>query len=263
MAGSQEPVTAPTVGPRHPPRAGDVGPGRYRGPAAATPPSPSGSPPIDAPPRLPGRGLFVAFEGGEGTGKSTQAALLFDWLGLREVPAVRTSEPGGTPPGARIRALLLDPATGDLAPRAEALLYAADRAHHVHAVVRPSLEAGEVVVTDRYVDSSLAYQGAGRALSLEEVRRLSDWATGGLLPDLTVLLDLLPATGLARALGRAAADRLEAESPDFHERVRTTFRALADAEPHRYLVLDAGRPAEEIAADVRERVAALLPGRIA
>jgi dTMP kinase len=263
VAGSQEPVTAPTVGPRHPPRAGDVGPGRYRGPAAATPPSPPGSPPIDAPPRLPGRGLFVAFEGGEGTGKSTQAALLFDWLGLREVPAVRTSEPGGTPPGARIRALLLDPATGDLAPRAEALLYAADRAHHVHAVVRPSLEAGEVVVTDRYVDSSLAYQGAGRALSLEEVRRLSDWATGGLLPDLTVLLDLLPATGLARALGRAAADRLEAESPDFHERVRTTFRALADAEPHRYLVLDAGRPAEEIAADVRERVAALLPGRIA
>ncbi len=263
MAGPQEPVTAPTVGPRHPPRAGDVGPGRYRGPAAATPPSPPGSPPIDAPPRLPGRGLFVAFEGGEGTGKSTQAALLFDWLGLREVPAVRTSEPGGTPPGARIRALLLDPATGDLAPRAEALLYAADRAHHVHAVVRPSLEAGEVVVTDRYVDSSLAYQGAGRALSLEEVRRLSDWATGGLLPDLTVLLDLPPATGLARALGRAAADRLEAESPDFHERVRTTFRALADAEPHRYLVLDAGRPAEEIAADVRERVAALLPGRIA
>ncbi len=226
-------------------------------------PNHPGSPAIDVSARVPGRGLFVAFEGGEGTGKSTQAGLLFDWLGLREVPARRTSEPGGTPPGARIRALLLDPATGDLAPRAEALLYAADRAHHVHAVVRPALDAGEVVVTDRYVDSSLAYQGAGRALALEEVRRLSDWATGGLLPDLTVLLDLLPATGLARALGRAAADRLEAESPDFHERVRTTFRALADAEPHRYLVLDAGRPAEEIAADVRERVAALLPGRIA
>ncbi|MGY1698469.1 dTMP kinase [Geodermatophilus sp. SYSU D00766] len=219
--------------------------------------------PIAAHPRLPGRGLFVAFEGGEGAGKSTQARLLLDWLGRHEIPARLTSEPGGTPPGARIRALLLDPATGDLAPRAEALLYAADRAHHVHAVVRPALEAGEVVVTDRYVDSSLAYQGAGRALALEEVRRLSQWATGGLVPDLTVLLDLPPEAGLARALGRAAADRLEAESVDFHERVRATFRALADAEPHRYLVLDAGRPAEELAGAVRERVAALLPGRVA
>jgi dTMP kinase len=226
-------------------------------------PNHPGSPAIDVSVRVPGRGLFVAFEGGEGTGKSTQAGLLLDWLGLREIPARRTSEPGGTPPGARIRALLLDPATGDLAPRAEALLYAADRAHHVHAVVRPGLDAGEVVVTDRYVDSSLAYQGAGRALDLEEVRRLSDWATGGLLPDLTVLLDLPPEAGLARALGRAAADRLEAESLDFHERVRATFRALADAEPHRYLVLDAGRPAEEVAAAVRDRVAVLLPGRVA
>ncbi len=176
---------------------------------------------------------------------------------------MRTSEPGGTPPGARIRALLLDPATGDLAPRAEALLYAADRAHHVHAVVRPALDAGEVVVTDRYVDSSLAYQGAGRALALEEVRRLSDWATGGLVPDLTVLLDLPPEEGLQRAAGRAAADRLEAESLEFHRRVRDTFRALAAAEPHRYLVLDAGRPAEEIAEAVRARVAARLPGRVA
>jgi dTMP kinase len=245
-----------------PSRQGRVGPGRYRGPAAGHPPRPREHP-IDAHPRLPGRGLFVAFEGGEGTGKSTQAGLLLDWLGLREIPAVRTSEPGGTPPGARIRALLLDPATGDLAPRAEALLYAADRAHHVHAVVRPALDAGEVVVTDRYVDSSLAYQGAGRALALEEVRRLSDWATGGLVPDLTVLLDLPPEEGLQRAAGRAAADRLEAESLEFHRRVRDTFRALAAAEPHRYLVLDAGRPAEEIAEAVRARVAARLPGRVA
>ena len=227
------------------------------------PPRTSREHPIDAHPRLPGRGLFVAFEGGEGTGKSTQAGLLFDWLGLHEIPARRTAEPGGTPPGARIRALVLDPATGELSPRAEALLYAADRAQHVHAVVRPSLDVGEVVITDRYVDSSLAYQGAGRALAMEEVRRLSEWATGGLLPDLTVLLDLPPEAGLARALGRATADRLEAESLDFHERVRATFRDLAAAEPHRYLVLDAGRPAEEIAAAVRERVAALLPGRVA
>ncbi|SDC43856.1 dTMP kinase [Geodermatophilus telluris] len=218
---------------------------------------------MDAHPRPPGRGLFVAFEGGEGTGKSTQARLLFDWLGLHELPARITHEPGGTPPGARIRALLLDPATGDLAPRAEALLYAADRAHHVHAVVRPALEAGEVVLTDRYVDSSLAYQGAGRTLDLDEVRRISAWATGGLLPHLTVLLDLPPEAGLARALGRAAADRLESESLEFHQRVRATFRALAAADPGRYLVLDAERPAGEIAAAVRERVGALLPGRVA
>ncbi|WP_280139202.1 dTMP kinase [Geodermatophilus dictyosporus] len=207
--------------------------------------------------------MFVALEGGEGTGKSTQARLLLDWLGLHELPARLTHEPGGTAPGARIRSLLLDPATGDLAPRAEALLYAADRAHHVHAVVRPALEAGEVVVTDRYVDSSLAYQGAGRTLDLDEVRRISAWATGGLVPDLTVLLDLPPETGLARALGRAAADRLESESLEFHQRVRATFRALAAADPGRYLVLDAERPAEEIAAAVRERVGALLPGRVA
>jgi dTMP kinase len=188
---------------------------------------------------------------------------LLDWLGLNEIPARVTHEPGGTPPGARIRALLLDPATGDLSPRAEALLYAADRAQHVHAVVRPALDVGEVVITDRYVDSSLAYQGAGRTLALEEVRRLSAWATGGLVPGLTVLLDLPPETGLERARGRAAADRLESESLDFHERVRATFLDLAAAEPERYLVLDATRPADELADAVRERVAALLPGRVA
>ncbi|MGY1795348.1 dTMP kinase [Geodermatophilus sp. SYSU D00525] len=218
---------------------------------------------MDASGRLPGRGLFVAFEGGEGAGKSTQVRRLFDWLGLVEVPARVTHEPGGTPPGARIRALLLDPASAGLSPRAEALLYAADRAHHVDTVVRPALEAGEVVVTDRYVDSSLAYQGAGRALALDEVRRLSAWATGGLVPDLTVLLDLPPEAGLARARGRAAADRLESESVEFHERVRATFLDLAAAEPGRYLVLDAQRPADELATAVRERVAALMPGRVA
>jgi dTMP kinase len=246
----------PTVGPRRRPPPPVPWAGRHL-------PSSSREHPIDAIPRLPGRGLFIAFEGGEGAGKSTQVGRLLDWLGLVEVPARTTHEPGGTPPGARIRALLLDPASAGLSPRAEALLYAADRAHHVDTVVRPALGDGEVVVTDRYVDSSLAYQGAGRSLALEEVRRLSSWATGGLVPDLTVLLDLPPEVGLARARGRAAADRLEAESLDFHERVRATFRSLAAAEPGRYLVLDAQRPADELADAVRERVAVLLPGRVA
>jgi dTMP kinase len=235
---------------------------RHRGTPVPVPSEPREHP-ITAHPRRPGRGLFVAFEGGEGAGKSTQVQRLLDWLGLNEIPARVTHEPGGTPPGARIRALLLDPATGDLSPRAEALLYAADRAQHVHAVVAPALDVGEVVITDRYVDSSLAYQGAGRTLAMEEVRRLSAWATGGLVPELTVLLDLPPETGLARARGRAVADRLESESLDFHERVRATFLDLAAAEPGRYLVLDATRPADEIATAVRDRVAALLPGRVA
>ncbi|WP_091374274.1 dTMP kinase [Geodermatophilus sp. DSM 45219] len=204
------------------------------------------------------RGLFVAFEGGEGAGKSTQVRLLVEWLTAQGRRARATFEPGGTPAGAAVRAIVLDRAHTGLAPRAEALLYAADRAHHAHAVLRPALEAGEVVVTDRYVDSSLAYQGAGRTLDLADVAAISRWATQGLRPDLTVLLDLPPETGLARARGRAEADRLESESIDFHRRVRDTFRALAAAEPGRYLVLDATRGTGELAADVRERVGALL-----
>ncbi|MGY1710111.1 dTMP kinase [Geodermatophilus sp. SYSU D00758] len=203
-------------------------------------------------------GLFVAFEGGEGAGKSTQVRLLVEWLTGQGRPARATREPGGTPAGAAVRAIVLDRAHTGLAPRAEALLYAADRAQHAHAVLRPALAAGEVVVTDRYVDSSLAYQGAGRTIPVEEVRALSAWATGGLVPDLTVLLDLPPEAGLARARGRAVADRLESESLAFHRRVRETFRALADAAPGRYLVLDAARPAEELAAAVRGRVGELL-----
>ena len=215
--------------------------------------------PITAHPRRPGRGLFVAFEGGEGAGKSTQVRRLVAWLTGQGLAARATFEPGATPAGAAIRAIVLDPAHTGLSPRAEALLYAADRAQHVHAVLRPALEAGEVVVTDRFVDSSLAYQGAGRTIPLDEVRALSRWATAGLQPDLTVLLDLPPEVGLARARGRAGADRLESESLDFHERVRATFLALADAEPQRYLVLDATRPVEEVAEAIRARVAALLP----
>ncbi|MCO7220877.1 dTMP kinase [Klenkia sp. PcliD-1-E] len=204
-------------------------------------------------------GVFIAFEGGEGVGKSTQVALLRDWLAARGHAVRTTREPGApTAVGPALRALVLDPATTGLAPRAEALLYAADRAQHVHEVVRPALSAGEVVVTDRYVDSSLAYQGAGREIAVEEVAGISRWATGGLRPHLTVLLDLPPEVGLARARGRAAADRLEGEPVQFHRRVRATFLALADAEPQRYLVLDASRPADDLAGDVRDRVAGLV-----
>ena len=218
----------------------------------------------DGPPALrveaagrPG-GLFIAFEGGEGAGKSTQVRLLCEWLPARGRTARATFDPGGPPAGAAVRAIVLDRAHTGLSPRAEALLYAADRAQHAHAVLRPALAAGEVVVTDRYVDSSLAYQGAGRTIGLDDVAAISRWATQGLRPDLTVLLDLPPETGLARARGRAVADRLESESLEFHQRVRDTFRALAAAEPGRYLVLDATRGVEELAADVRERVGALL-----
>ncbi|SDF58631.1 dTMP kinase [Klenkia brasiliensis] len=204
-------------------------------------------------------GVFIAFEGGEGVGKSTQVALLHDWLAGRGRAVRTTREPGApTAVGAVLRSLVLDPATTGLAPRAEALLYAADRAQHVHEVVRPALAAGEVVVTDRYVDSSLAYQGAGRELAVDEVAGISRWATAGLRPDLTVLLDLPPEVGLARARGRAAADRLEGEPVGFHRRVRATFLALAGAEPERYLVLDAARPADDVAGDVRARVAELV-----
>jgi dTMP kinase len=210
--------------------------------------------------RLAGGGVFIAFEGGEGAGKSTQVRRLQEWLTEEGLVARATLEPGGTPLGGRIRAIVLDPASAGLSSRAEALLYAADRAQHVHDVLRPALDAGEVVISDRFVDSSLAYQGAGRTMPMDDVRQLSRWATQGLRPDLTVLLDLPPEVGLARARGRAAADRLESESLDFHQRVRRTFNALAEAEPDRYLVLDARRSPEELAAAIRARVSDLLQG---
>ncbi len=207
-----------------------------------------------------GRGVFVALEGGEGAGKSTQVRRLQEWLTSEGLVSRATFEPGATPSGAGIRSIVLDRAHTGIAPRSEALLYAADRAQHVHDVLRPALDAGEVVITDRFVDSSLAYQGAGRTIPLEDVRMLSRWATGGLEPDLTVLLDLPPETGLARARGRAVADRLESESLDFHLRVRQTFRELAEARPDRYLVVDARQEPEVIAAAIRVRVADLLSG---
>ena len=201
--------------------------------------------------------MLIAFEGGEGSGKSTQIAALAAELRADGRAVLVSFEPGATAVGRAIRELVLH-TDQKIAPRAEALLFAADRAQHVSTVIRPALDAGEIVLLDRYIDSSLAYQGAGRELAESDIRRLSQWATDGLVPDLTIVLDLAPIDGLARARGRSVADRLERESIDFHERVRQAYLRLAAAEPSRYLVLDAGRPAAEIAADAARAVAALL-----
>lgn len=203
-------------------------------------------------------GLFITLEGGDGSGKSTQGRLLADWLTASGHAVVVTREPGGTDLGDELREIVLH-RRGDIAPRAEALIYAADRAHHIATKVRPALERGEIVVQDRYLDSSVAYQGAGRVLDRGEVRELSLWAVEGLLPDLTVLLDLDEQVGRERLDGaRTRYDRLEAEARDFHARVRAQYLALAEAEPGRFLVLDGERPVEELAAAIRARVEALL-----
>ena len=210
--------------------------------------------------RMRGGGLFIAFEGGEGSGKSTQIQLLADALRASGHSVVTTHEPGATEVGRSIRELLLHHRE-PLSSRAEALLFAADRAHHVETVVQPALARGEIVLTDRYVDSSLAYQGVGRGLPFEDIRRVSRWATDGLRPDLTLLLDLPAADGLARARGRGDADKLEAESLGFHERVRQAFLVIAEAAPRRYRVIDARKPADEIARLVRLAVEGLLNNR--
>lgn len=203
-------------------------------------------------------GLFVCFEGGEGAGKSTQSRLLHDWLVARGETVLLTFEPGDTPVGKELRRIVLDPATGDLSDRTEALLYAADKAEHVDHVVLPALERGEVVITDRYVDSTLAYQGAGRTLDVAEVEAVARWATHDLRPHLTVVLDLAPEAGLGRFDER---DRIEGQSLEFHERVRQGFLDLAAADPGHYVVLDARAPIEEIAAAIQERIAPLLGTR--
>ena len=198
-------------------------------------------------------GRFIAFEGGEAAGKSTQSERLAERL-----DAVRTREPGGTPLGAAIRRHFLDPATGDLDARTEALLMAADRAHHVREVVRPALAAGRHVVTDRYLFSSIAYQAHGRGLDPAGVAMLNRWATEGLLPDVVVLLDV-PVAEARRRVADAAPDRLESEDVAFHERVRAGFHAQAAADPDRWAVLDGTRPPEEVATAVWAAVTDRLP----
>ena len=201
-------------------------------------------------------GLFITFEGGDGSGKSTQLRLLVQFLLEQGRTVVESREPGGTELGLELRQMVLH-RRGHIAPRAEALIYAADRAHNVATKVRPALEAGSVVVQDRYLDSSLAYQGAGRVLDADEVRGISLWATEGLLPDLTVLLDLDPTIGRQRVAG-GAYDRLEEEEHDFHARVRDAYLALAAADEQRFLVLDATSAIDDLAAQIRDRVSALL-----
>jgi len=204
------------------------------------------------------RGLFVTLEGGDGSGKTTQAEVLERWLEQQGRTVVRTREPGGTEVGIEVREIVLHH-RGDISPRAEALLYAADRAHHVATVVRPALGRGDVVIQDRYIDSSVAYQGAGRVLEPGEVRALSEWATEGLVPDVTVLLDLDPSVARGRLdEARTRYDRLEAEAAEFHDRVRQAYLQLAAAEPGRFVVVDATLPVDAIAAAIRERIAALL-----
>jgi len=199
----------------------------------------------------PTQGIFIAFEGGEGTGKSTQSKLLAQWLEQEGESVVLTREPGGTDLGKDLRKILLGHETGVISPRAEALLYAADRAHHVYSVIRPALERGDVVITDRYFDSSAAYQGAGRILNPAEVARISRWATESLYPTLTILIDVPAEIGLGRLQSR---DRLEAESNDFHERVRQEYLQIAMMDPERYFVVDGTQPVTEIHRQITERV---------
>jgi dTMP kinase len=200
-------------------------------------------------------GVFVCFEGGEGSGKTTQARLLSEWLQGEGYTVLLTFEPGDTEVGKELRRIVLSPETGTLSHRTEALLYAADKAEHVDTVVQPALDRGEVVVTDRYVDSTLAYQGAGRALDVGELESVARWATHDLRPHLTVVLDLDPAHGMSRFEGR---DRIEGESEDFFQRVRTAFLELAADNPDHYLVLDATNEPEQLATKVREHVRPLL-----
>lgn len=221
----------------------DVRPGRV--------PSGEGSPAAS-------RGLFITFEGGDGSGKSTQSRLLTEWLEAGGRTVTHSREPGGTDLGVELRQIILH-RRGYIAPRAEALLYAADRAHNIATKVRPAIQRGEIVIQDRYLDSSVAYQGAGRVLDAEQVRALSLWAVEDLLPDLTVLLDLDPAVGRQRMSERSQYDRLEAERDDFHARVREAYLELAAAEPERFMVIPGSDPVDSIAERIRTRVGALLP----
>ena len=200
-------------------------------------------------------GLFIVLEGGDGAGKTTQSRLLDQWLTSQRISHLMTREPGGSGLGQRIRELVLFPDSAEICPRAEALLYNADKAQHVEQVVIPALREGKVVVCDRYIDSTIAYQGAGRVLDPEEVAPLGRWATAGLVPDLTVLLDVDPSEGAGKI---AAKDRMEAAGEEFHRRVRQHFLDLADTHPERYLVLNARKRREEIRDAISKQVSELL-----
>jgi dTMP kinase len=199
----------------------------------------------------PTKGIFIAFEGGEGIGKSTQSQLLKQWLEQEGETVVLSREPGGSDLGIEIRKILLSHSTGEISPRAEALLYAADRAHHVFGVIRPALARNEVVISDRYFDSSIAYQGAGRVLEPGEVARISRWATESLFPTLTIIIDLPPSIGLGRLKNK---DRLESQPLDFHERVRQEFLQLAALDPERYVIIDGNQSIEDTHAAIISRV---------
>jgi dTMP kinase len=210
---------------------------------------------VTLPPTYAETGVFVCFEGGEGSGKSTQARVLSDRLTAEGYAVRLTFEPGDTTVGQELRRIVLSPETGDLSPRTEALLYIADKAEHVDTVVQPALDRGEVVITDRYVDSTLAYQGAGRDLAFVDLEQVARWATHGLRPNLTIVLDLAQEHGLSRFEGR---DRIEMESLEFLERAREAFLRLAEADAEHYLVIDARLDIDEIAEQVLAAVRPLL-----
>ncbi|MCI1832928.1 MAG: dTMP kinase [Bifidobacterium sp.] len=200
------------------------------------------------------RGLFISLEGIDGVGKTTQVARLRDYARDFGREIVVTREPGGTRLGAELRQLLLH--GFDVLPRAEALMFAADRAQHVDEVIRPALERGAIVICDRYLDSSLAYQAAGRDLAVAEIRRLSMWATGGLLPERTYLLDMDPQASHARL--RHGEDRMEAAGEGFQRRTRQAFLALARRDPERFRIVDAADPVETVCTAIRDDAAPLL-----
>ncbi|SEJ47669.1 dTMP kinase [Frateuria terrea] len=202
------------------------------------------------------RGRFISLEGGEGAGKSTLLAGLRAHIATRGIDLVQTREPGGTPLGEAVRAIVLDPQARGMAAETELLLMFASRAQLVREMIAPALAAGQWVLCDRYVDASYAYQGGGRGQPLERIAELERWACAGLVPDLTLLLDLPVATGRARAAGRGEADRIETEADAFFERVRASYRARAVAEPARFRLIDAGQPPEAV---LLAAIAALAP----
>ncbi|GAB3192266.1 dTMP kinase [Nesterenkonia suensis] len=206
------------------------------------------------------RGAFIVVEGGDGAGKTTQLDLLEAWLRSCRVACRRTREPGGTPIGERIRSLVLDHGQGEVDPRTEALLFAASRAAHVAQHIGPALRSGATVLCDRYIDSSVAYQGVGRGLGAEKVAEINGWATGGLQADLTILLDVDPEISQQRRTGRdgGPGDRMESADDAFRARIRQAFLARATSEPERYLIIDAGQDAETVHQQIRVRVAGLL-----